>query len=87
MSDSDLAQKHCKACEGGVPPLTRDEIAKLHPKIPSWIISADAKMLPAIRVGKTGANPVNFRSDAATPATTMNEPKMATPPSRGTDLV
>lgn len=42
---SDLTQKHCKACEGGVPPLTREEIAKLHPKIPNWILSADAKSM------------------------------------------
>ncbi|HEV2613151.1 MAG TPA: 4a-hydroxytetrahydrobiopterin dehydratase [Gammaproteobacteria bacterium] len=42
---SDLTQKHCKACEGGVPALTREEIAKLHPKIPSWEVSDDAKWL------------------------------------------
>ena len=42
---SDLAQKHCKACEGGVPELTREEIAKLHPKIASWEVSHDAKSI------------------------------------------
>jgi 4a-hydroxytetrahydrobiopterin dehydratase len=42
---SDLENKHCKACEGGVPPLTREEIAKLHPKVSHWNISADAKKI------------------------------------------
>jgi 4a-hydroxytetrahydrobiopterin dehydratase len=42
---SDLTSKHCKACEGEVPPLTREEIATLHPKIPDWTISADAKKI------------------------------------------
>lgn len=42
---SDLTSKHCKACEGEAPPLTREEIAKLHPKIPDWTISVDAKTI------------------------------------------
>lgn len=33
---SDLTQKHCKPCEGGVPKLTADEIRPLITKTPQW---------------------------------------------------
>ncbi len=38
MSDSfcDLAKGKCKPCEGGVPPLTEAEIARLLPEVPGW---------------------------------------------------
>ncbi len=42
MSD-DLTQKHCKACEGGVNPLSLPEAEFLLKKIPAWSINADAK--------------------------------------------
>jgi hypothetical protein len=51
------------------------------------MIKADPKMLNAVRAGKASASAVDFGSNAAKPATTMNEPKMATPPSLGTDVV
>lgn len=33
---SGLAQKKCKPCEGGVAPLTADEIAKLMKRLQGW---------------------------------------------------
>ncbi len=33
---SDLAQKKCKPCEGGVAPLTADEIASLTKRLKGW---------------------------------------------------
>ena len=33
---SELTQKHCVPCEGGVPPLGRDQIQKLLEKLPQW---------------------------------------------------
>ena len=38
MSDTfcDLAKGKCKPCEGGIPPLSSDEIAKLIAAVPEW---------------------------------------------------
>ena len=33
---SELAQKECVPCKGGVPPLTGEEIAKLLPQVSGW---------------------------------------------------
>lgn len=33
----DLASKTCKPCEGGVPPLTQDEAAKLLKQLNGWV--------------------------------------------------
>jgi 4a-hydroxytetrahydrobiopterin dehydratase len=38
---SDLAQKHCEPCEGGVPPLTPDESIALLAQIPGWQLADD----------------------------------------------
>jgi len=37
-NESDLQQKHCTPCEGGVSPLSDDEEARLHAHIPDWEI-------------------------------------------------
>jgi 4a-hydroxytetrahydrobiopterin dehydratase len=43
---TDLAQKKCQPCEGGVPPLTRDKAAALLPQLDAgWSLSADARSL------------------------------------------
>ena len=34
----ELRTKHCVACEGGVPKLSADEIAKLAPEVPAWTV-------------------------------------------------
>jgi 4a-hydroxytetrahydrobiopterin dehydratase len=36
-----LSRKRCVACEGGVPPLTQEEIAKYQPEVPEWHVAAD----------------------------------------------
>jgi 4a-hydroxytetrahydrobiopterin dehydratase len=33
---SELAEKQCVPCRGGVPPLTRDQIDALAPEVPGW---------------------------------------------------
>jgi len=43
---NDLADKHCVACEGGVPPLTMAEAAALRTQLaPGWELAADGKSL------------------------------------------
>jgi 4a-hydroxytetrahydrobiopterin dehydratase len=37
----DLRTKRCVACEGGVPKLGPDEIARLAPQVPRWAIVGD----------------------------------------------
>lgn len=34
--NSNLRQGHCVPCEGGIPPLTDEEIAALLPQVPGW---------------------------------------------------
>jgi 4a-hydroxytetrahydrobiopterin dehydratase len=42
---TELRTIRCVACEGGVPPLTREEINKLLPQIKNWQVSADEKFI------------------------------------------
>ena len=43
MSDRscDLAARHCKPCEGGVPPLTGEEAAQLLKTLDGWELAGD----------------------------------------------
>jgi 4a-hydroxytetrahydrobiopterin dehydratase len=41
----DLAQKKCVACEGGMPPLTRDEAQILLKQITGWTLSGDSRWI------------------------------------------
>lgn len=36
-----LSDKKCVACEGGIPPLTPDEVARYQPEVPDWGVSND----------------------------------------------
>ncbi|MBY0539108.1 4a-hydroxytetrahydrobiopterin dehydratase [Patescibacteria group bacterium] len=36
-----LTDKKCVACEGGIPPLTREQIATYQPEVPEWNVSDD----------------------------------------------
>lgn len=38
---SDLAQKKCKPCEGGVAPLTANEVATLLKRLKGWVVSSN----------------------------------------------
>lgn len=42
---SELSQKHCKACEGDVPALTREQVQDLMPQVPEWTLSERADRL------------------------------------------
>jgi len=41
----DLLQKKCVPCEGGTPPLTRQEAEKYLKQVAGWQLSADAKKI------------------------------------------
>jgi 4a-hydroxytetrahydrobiopterin dehydratase len=43
---TDLSEKKCVPCEGGVAPLTREEAEKLRARLnPGWQLSDDAKLI------------------------------------------
>lgn len=41
----DLASKKCVACEGGVPPLSREEAEGLRAQTPGWRMAEDARSI------------------------------------------
>lgn len=41
----ELAEKKCVACEGGMPPLTRDEALILMKQIQGWTLSGDSRWI------------------------------------------
>jgi 4a-hydroxytetrahydrobiopterin dehydratase len=42
---SDLASKRCVPCEGGVPPLSGEEVSRLLSELEGWELSADGKSI------------------------------------------
>ena len=42
---SELEQKHCKPCAGGVAVLTPDKVQQLLPQVPGWSVSEDGKSI------------------------------------------
>lgn len=42
---SDLAKQHCKACEGGMQPLTRDEADALLAKVGEWQLNESGTVI------------------------------------------
>ena len=42
---TDLTRKRCRPCEGGVPPLTPDQVREHLPAVPDWKLTADGKRL------------------------------------------
>src|SRR4051812_35762508 len=45
MNATDLAAKKCVPCEGGVQPLSPEQIAELSKKVPQWRMAADGKAI------------------------------------------
>jgi 4a-hydroxytetrahydrobiopterin dehydratase len=40
-----LTNKKCVACEGGIPPMTKEEIDVLKPQVPEWFVSDDGRFI------------------------------------------
>ncbi len=45
MSTTDLTQKRCTSCEGGVPALATDEVRRLLPQVPDWKLTVDGQRI------------------------------------------
>ena len=41
----DLTDRHCKPCEGGVAPMSREEAESTMGQIPRWVLSDDARTI------------------------------------------
>jgi 4a-hydroxytetrahydrobiopterin dehydratase len=42
---AELTRKHCVPCEGGIPPLSADQVQHLLRAVPHWKLSADGKRI------------------------------------------
>ncbi len=45
MTDSQLAERKCKACEGGVPPLTGPQAEQLLKELGGWSLTPDGRAI------------------------------------------
>ena len=45
VSAAELTAKKCTACEGGTPPLTKEQIAAHLPAVPEWKLADDGKLI------------------------------------------
>ena len=45
ITATDLTQRHCRACEGGVPVLSADEVRDNLRAVPQWRLSDDGKRI------------------------------------------
>ena|SRR5581483_9776799 len=45
MSATELTARKCRPCEGGVPPLSADEVRDLLRQVPDWKLSTDGKRI------------------------------------------
>jgi 4a-hydroxytetrahydrobiopterin dehydratase len=41
----ELGRRHCTPCEGGIPPLSSDEVCSLLAKVPGWQLTPDGKRI------------------------------------------
>lgn len=57
---SNLADKRCVPCEGGVPPLTLAQARDLMPQIPEWTLSEDGTRISRLFGFKDFAKALEF---------------------------
>jgi 4a-hydroxytetrahydrobiopterin dehydratase len=42
---SELTRKHCAPCEGGVPPLSREQVRQYLAALPAWTLTGDGQRI------------------------------------------
>ena len=45
VAEQDLTRKHCQSCEGGVPPLSAEQVRAYLRAVPGWRLGADSKRI------------------------------------------
>lgn len=63
VSAAELTAKKCAACEGGVPPLTAEQVAAHLPAVPDWQLSADGKLIRRAYTFKDFVSALAFVND------------------------
>ena len=61
----DLTQRSCRACEGGVTPMTAEEARALLSAVPGWSISDDGRMIRRSWKAKNFMAAIDFFNQAA----------------------
>ena len=56
----ELRAKKCKPCEGGVPPVPREEAEKLLENLPGWELSDDGMRISHVWVAKDFMSAIDF---------------------------
>lgn len=58
----ELTEQKCEACRIGAPPVTQEEIAQLHPKVPDWhvITEDDIRKLSRVFIFKNFTDAIAF---------------------------
>jgi 4a-hydroxytetrahydrobiopterin dehydratase len=62
---SELVQKKCKPCEGGVEPVSPEEARRQLEKLPGWKLSADGKAIRKEWVVKNFMTAIHFFNSVA----------------------
>jgi len=65
QSASELVQKKCKPCEGGVEPASSEEARRQLEKLPGWKLSPDAKSIRKEWVVKDFTTAIRFFNSVA----------------------
>ena len=65
MAGINLAQKKCVPCEGGTPPLKREEAERLLPQVPGWELSANAGKISRLFIFKDFKEAMRFVNKTA----------------------
>jgi 4a-hydroxytetrahydrobiopterin dehydratase len=45
VTPAELSERRCRPCEGGVPPLSPEQVRTLLPAVPTWQLTGDGKRL------------------------------------------
>jgi 4a-hydroxytetrahydrobiopterin dehydratase len=64
-TESELVQKHCKPCEGGVEPVSREMAVRQVEKLPGWQLSSDGKWIRKEWMAKDFDTAIRFFNDVA----------------------
>jgi 4a-hydroxytetrahydrobiopterin dehydratase len=64
-TQEDLSKKRCVPCEGGVPPLSRDEAETLIRSLEGWALAPDAKLVTRSWIMKNFMAGIDFFNKVA----------------------
>ena len=65
MHSSDLTQKRCVPCEGGIPPLDAEAVDELLLQVPGWVVANDGRLIRREWTARNFAAAVRFFNDVA----------------------